>query len=936
MGRVSGLARNLVPERLFTPDDFMIRLPLRSTFRLLPALAGSVLLAQGAFAQSKAAKKPHIDGISDDASAQIATLLADKESRTPAQQKMDSQLIYAAKAKRGDALFSKVPDLKFKVTRDRTQSDISKKDRRVIVDVRTYDQKAASIKVEELGGAVLEAIPGAGGLLATMPVESLETLAAEASVRFIGQPPRMEIDTGSVTTEGDRALAADTARSAFALNAGAVKIGVLSDSATAAGIANSIANGNLGANQVTVVPGQNGTGADEGLAMLEIINDIIPGAQLFFATANSTPANFANNIRILRNTYSCDIIVDDIRYGNETPFQDGPIAQAVDDVMDSGALYFASAGNSGNKTDGTSGTWVGDFLDGGDSTLPAPGTKAYRVHNFGTAAAPQLFNTCTGGSSLSLSLFWADPNGASTNDYDVFRLNAAGTSVTTSSTTTQNGTQDAYENTTLTSGSRIVVVKAGVAAPRALYLTTGRGTLTPQYSTNGFARGHSAASRGVNTAYATAAVPAAGAFTTGAPNGPFPNSYTASQATETFSSDGPARKFFNSDGNPVTANNFLIATGGGATQLYPVITAPDGVTTSVPGFAPFYGTSAAAPHAAAVAALLKSFRPGLTQAQMFTALTSTALDIKGAGVENDTGYGILRPVNILSSQTSSIGLVYTSSTVSGGNGNGGVDFNETNNLAVAIQNVSGNNAPSVAARLSTTTPGVTVGTPNASYGSVAGGATASNLTPFVFTTSPNFQAGTPINFVLTVTAGRKSFTLPFKVATGSGVGTAQRFDYTGSPITIPATGTTNIVLPVPITVSGLTGVVGKVTVSFYITHTYDSDLTFALTAPDGTNVALFGGAGGSGANFGSAATPDSSRTTLDDAAATAITAASAPFVGTYKPSGALATFNGILPANANGTWTLTVTDTYPSLDGGAINAVSLFVSPVTSVNGGNP
>ena len=37
--------------------------------------------------------------------------------------------------------------------------------------------------------------------------------------------------------------------------------------------------------------------------------------------------------------------------------QDGLIAQAVNSVTASRALYFSSAGNSGNVDDGTAGTW---------------------------------------------------------------------------------------------------------------------------------------------------------------------------------------------------------------------------------------------------------------------------------------------------------------------------------------------------------------------------------------------------------------------------------------------------------------------------------------------------------------------------------------------------------------------------------------------------
>jgi hypothetical protein len=113
--------------------------------------------------------------------------------------------------------------------------------------------------------------------------------------------------------------------------------------------------------------------------------------------------------------------------------------------------------------------------------------------------------------------------------------------------------------------------------------------------------------------------------------------------TETFSSDRPRKIFFKPDGTAITPGNVLFATNGGETLVKPDIAAADGVTTRTgpPFFSPFFGTSAAAPHAAAIAALVKSARPDYTNAQIVTAMLATALDIRAPGLDPDSGHGIV-------------------------------------------------------------------------------------------------------------------------------------------------------------------------------------------------------------------------------------------------------------------------------------------------------
>jgi hypothetical protein len=238
---------------------------------------------------------------------------------------------------------------------------------------------------------------------------------------------------GSQSSEGDVTHRAFSARGAFNVDGTGVKIGVLSS-----GVDHLAASQDLGdLGPVTVLPGQAGFG-DGGTAMLEVIHDVAPGAQLFFATAINDITSFAQNIRDLRAA-GCDIIVDDVFYFTETPFQDGQapgvvsnmnsgvVIQAVNDVTASGALYFSVAGYAGNLNDGTSGVWEGNFADGGPTGAPLP---AGRLHNFGG----QNFNLLTVAIGGPITLHWSDPLGGSSNDYDLFLLNADGTAVVRSST----------------------------------------------------------------------------------------------------------------------------------------------------------------------------------------------------------------------------------------------------------------------------------------------------------------------------------------------------------------------------------------------------------------------------------------------------------------------------------------------------------------------
>ncbi len=623
------------------------------------------------------------------------------------------------------------------------------------------------------GAAGWGPMPGTDVLGRTRPRRARTTSAGNAQTGVASR-------AGSFTSQGDITHQAKDARAAFGIDGTGVKIGVMSDGVD--GLSAAQTSGDLGA--VTVLPGQASTG-DEGTAMLQIVHDLAPGAQLFYATANNGVASFAQNIRALRDA-GCNIIIDDFSYFIESPFQDAAVSLAVNDVSSTGVLYFSSARNSGNLTLNTSGTWEGDFKDGG----AAPGTIARggRLHDFGGGTPFNIVTKIDSGQNRA-DLFWADPLGGSSNDYDLYITDSGG-NVLRSSTNVQNGTQDPYESVnTLNANERIVIVKFS-GADRFLHLDTGRDAIT--IGTNGNVRGHNAS--GAANAFSVSATDVANSF---------PNAFSggATNPVEKFSSDGPRRIFFNPDGSAITPADF--SSTGGLVLQKPDITAADGVVTisSVSGLNPFFGTSAAAPHAGAIAALIKSYNPTLTNAQIRTAMMSTALDIHAPGFDVNSGSGIVMALPAVQAAPAPAGPVFqvTSVALNGtdGNGNGIIDANECNELSVTLKNI-GTAATGISATLSSSIASVTITQSISPYPDLAAGAASVNVLPFHISTSTDFGAGTPVDLLLTVTvAGGPTFKLgvtppstpPFSVTGTLAIGDTQqtgRLARLGTPSTCAA------------------------------------------------------------------------------------------------------------------------------------------------------
>jgi subtilase family protein/proprotein convertase P-domain-containing protein len=894
---------------------------------VLLALAASAFSIITLFPDCTAAQQSGAQ-LSSAAQSQIKALLDEKAARTPAQRKIDSQLLYAMKARRGESMTGRN---EVRTLRSAAEIATTGEKSGVEVEVKGSDIKEIVKIIEKIGGEPIYASGRSGAVRARLPLESLEGLAGSPSVKSIRAAAKVKTNhqsplasVGNVISEGDLAHRVIEARRFFGVTGVGVKIGVLSDSVDY--LAESIASGELPTN-VTVLPGLSGVPrTGEGTAMMEIIHDLAPGAKLYFATGALGPDSFADNIRALRAA-GCDIIVDDLIVSNESPFHDDTISKAVEEVIADGALYFSSAGNYGNFNDGTSSVWEGDFKN---SRTILPFLPNGTLHDFGDGV---IANRAERDTRFILGLWWSDPLGASDNDYDIFIMNNTLTAVLDASTDVQDGDDDPFEATFpgAFTNERILIFKADGAQKRALHLNNFGGELG--ISTPGATHGHSSVAGAFSIAATDVFFANGGAFI-GGPNNP----------VESYSSDGPRRVFFKADGTPFTPGKFLFSNNGGEVRMKPDLTAADGVTTSVPGFQSFFGTSAAAPHAAAIAALLKSARPRLSSNRIRQALTRGTLEIEAIGVDRDSGAGIVDAFAALQSAGAAPGPYFeagiAAATPISGDGDAFVEPGESATLTAPLINVGGATALDVSATLTTSTPGVTITTATSTYPDIgSGGQSAGNITPFAFTLADTAACALAIDFTLTVNyanSAEGAQVLSFKVQTGEVIPSPIVVSYTGPPVPIPdlpdppnADGVT-----VPFVVSGLPGPISNLKFSFDgsqctnaagattvgLEHTFVGDLSIELISPQGTSVEVMrapGGIGNFGRNFCQVVLDDNAATSIQD-----IAPANAPFSGTYKPYSPLSAFNG---ENGNGTWKLYILDhAYENV--GNIRAFSVFFS----------
>ena len=356
--------------------------------------------------------------------------------------------------------------------------------------------------------------------------------------------------------------------------------------------------------------------------MAEIVHSIAPGAQIYFYTCGNNDADMAQAITSLQQQ-GCQIIVDDVTFFDE-PFYEagGTISQAVDQAVAQGSTYFTAAGNSAKS-----------FYEGAFNPIavPATGGGTVEAQNFGVAGAPQPWLepiTIPQGDFVNIDLQWDQPfltalgaaNGPGSANSMGFELFDSALNEVALGTVNAIGSDpiqlNSYQNNTAGSTLYLAVFQNVAAGPLPgrFKIIIDNNSFTP-VTFNG-----PNGAVGSGTVIGHESDPNAIAVGAAPENNP--------TVMETFSSVGPGLTLFDSSGNPLGA-----PISDGKVNLV----GPDGNSTSVLGLNTFYGTSAAAPAAAAVGALVLQDNPALDPGDIANILADTATPIAGGSALTGAG-----------------------------------------------------------------------------------------------------------------------------------------------------------------------------------------------------------------------------------------------------------------------------------------------------------
>ena len=517
------------------------------------------------------------------------------------------------------------------------------KDEIADVNIKCITSDRLVARIKELGGEVISRSDRFGSIHARVPLSRLEVLAADTDVKKVKTVVKPMLNKANVS-EGVVSHRVAQVFSAYDITGRGVKVGVISDSSRY--LSDVQASGDL-PNDVIVLPGLDGAiymdgercDTGEGTAMMEIVHDLAPGAQLYFATAGHTEEEMAESILALKAA-GCSIIVDDICFYSEAVFQDGIVARTVNAVAEEGCIYVTCAANKGNLDSGKSGVWEGDFSPGG--TTVSLDDETWEAHQFAYGSEVAKWNPLNGaltqaygayGMPLRIDLQWSDPLDGACNDYAIGLYDTESRTLIGWSVDVQDGDDDPHDSvliypeiTTKYPYLGIAIFKKAGAASRHLHLSVFQQAEddSPGWfliGTDGHVYGHNAAESAISV---------------GAAKQVSGRAFNSADTADYYSSDGPRRMFYREDGTPYTSS---LLSDGGIVLNKPDVTAASTVSCATSGFNPFPGTSAAAPHVAAIVALMLEANPELSLPDIRSILAGSTHST--GGWNRTMGYGIV-------------------------------------------------------------------------------------------------------------------------------------------------------------------------------------------------------------------------------------------------------------------------------------------------------
>jgi Subtilase family len=373
--------------------------------------------------------------------------------------------------------------------------------------------------------------------------------------------------------------------------------------------------------------GSSSPAGDEGTALLEELHAVAPGAALTYCGPNTYVEYTSCLAQMI--AAGATILVDDIIFAQQDLLSaDSSEVQAVEQILaqNPGVALFTAAGNyNGSYWEGSYSPVALSSLGLQPLTCPSGGATQTDHYVAQFDGDPSQLLTVAQSTSVPVVLAWADPPDQNLSKFDLYWVDradstqsgclAAGTASDNQVAQTVNFVGDTYTvyiaTPDATAAGKFLKLWIGGDGLTTLSRPTTGGVVTPQ-------------------AFAT------GAVTVGAVNG----SDGVGNEIEAFSSVGPATLLFPQQ-----------------TQIQvPLLVAPDGINVDATGtyFAGslfpdgnFYGTSASAPNAAGVAALIQGAFPTSSAAQLVAALKAGATQLGNPTPDGTFGYGRIDAIGAL-------------------------------------------------------------------------------------------------------------------------------------------------------------------------------------------------------------------------------------------------------------------------------------------------